>query len=113
MSAQFWEREPSGESREIDRLEAEIAALRTRLEDAERERDALRVRARHVIVAADVDVGIARLSDDGLYWICPKCASPHGCTADCTRDALLKALDALAVVVALTPAAREALKGSK
>ena len=54
------------------------------------------VSARSVLNAADADVGVARLSDDGLSWICPRCEEAVHCKPDCSRAALLLALDRLA-----------------
>lgn len=66
--------------------------------------------AREVLAKADKSVSVARLSDDDLAWICPECHDPKAhysaeddappCRPDCTRSALLGALDAMDALLA-------------
>ena len=65
----------------------------------------LREAALKAIACADKDVGIAKLSDDDLHWLCPRCNAPGSCKPGCTRNALLGALDELST--ALAPAAQK------
>lgn len=78
-----------------DRL---LAAAGSELAALVADRDALRIAARKVLKCAHVDVPAAKLSDDDLDWLCPKCNQKE-CAPDCTRNALLGALDELEIAL--------------
>ena len=70
--------------------------------------------ANAVLAAADKDVGIAKLSDNDMDWLCPKCSAAGPCKPNCTRNAMLAALDELAAAIngtAPQPAPAHALDG--